>query len=237
MNLDNITPAVKQLSIACVVLFIGTVIGEQTDRFNLFNILGLHYFTNDLFKPWQLITHMFMHGNLQHIIFNLFGLISLGTVLERFIGTKKFVQLYFFSGLGAILIHTFAQSFILHQYTGMWIISESDFPYIENSINDVSKLKEIGGYYFSNMVGASGCIYGVAVAYTFLFPNTEMLLMFIPVPIKAKFLIPGILFIDLFMGISRFGGDSIAHFAHIGGALFGFALIYYWRKFDKKNFY
>lgn len=237
MNLDNITPAVKQLSIACVVLFIGTVIGEQTDRFNLLNILGMHYFNNDLFKPWQLITHMFMHGSLQHIIFNLFGLISLGIVLERFIGTKKFVQLYFFSGLGAILIHTIAQSFFLHEITGMWMIDESDFPYLENNIKDISKIREIGSYYFSNMVGASGCIYGVAVAFAYLFPNTEMMLMFIPYPVKAKLLIPGLILVDLFLGLSKFEGDSIAHFAHIGGAIFGFAIVYYWRKFDKKNFY
>ncbi len=236
MNL-NLTPAVKQILIACVVLFIGTLLLQQKE-ISLINILGLHYPTNPLFKPWQLLTHMFMHGGITHILFNMFGLITFGSVLESVYGTKKFVKLYFFSGLGALLIHFLAEAFSIHSITGEWWINAERINQLiaANTITQ-AQFDSVVQNYKSLMVGASGCLYGLSAAFALLFPNTEMMIMFIPYPIKAKYLIPGFILLDLFLGVSKFDWDPVAHFAHIGGALFGFLLALYWRKFDKKNFY
>ncbi len=235
MNI-HLTPAVKQILIACTVLFIGTLLLELRN-ISLVNILGLHYPTNNLFKPWQLLTHMFMHGGPTHILFNMFGLVMFGCALENLYGTKKFVKLYFFSGLGAIIIHFLAEAISIYNITGTWYINQEIFQQYANRTNNIANLESLKQNYNSLMVGASGCLYGLSAAYAFLFPNTPMMIMFIPYPIKAKFLIPGFILLDLFLGISKFEWDPVAHFAHIGGAVFGFLIAWYWRKFDKKNFY
>lgn len=235
MNL-NLTPAVKQILIACIVLFVGTLLLESKD-ISLINILGLHYPANPLFKPWQLITHMFMHGGITHILFNMFGLITFGTVLESVYGTKKFVKLYFFSGLGALIIHFLAEAISIHNITDTWWINQEIFQQYANTNPSKQNLEILKQNYNSLMVGASGCLYGLSAAFALLFPNTEMMIMFIPYPIKAKYLIPGFILLDLFLGVSKFDWDPVAHFAHIGGAIFGFLIAFYWRKFDKKNFY
>ncbi|MES2618370.1 MAG: rhomboid family intramembrane serine protease [Bacteroidota bacterium] len=230
----QLTPAVKNILIACVILFIGTLIFESKN-ISLIEILGLYYPGHPKFMPYQLITHMFMHGGLTHIIFNMFGLITFGVVLENIMGTKKFIALYFFSGLGAILIHLLAQAIVIHQYTGNWWLS--DVTNFINSNPSQEVFDKVKSNYASLMIGASGCIYGVSAAFAFLFPNSPLYIMFIPVPIKAKYVIPGFIALDLFLGISNFNWDPTAHFAHVGGGLFGFALTYYWRKKDKSNFW
>lgn len=232
----QLTPAVKNILIACIVLFVGTLLLER-QNISLINILGLHYPTNPLFNPYQLITHMFMHGGFTHILFNMFGLITFGVVLERVLGMKKFVGLYFFSGLGAIFVHFLAQAIIIHQFTGSWFLSEDALRTFISSNPSQEVYKRVVENYQSLMVGASGCLYGISAAFALLFPNTELYIMFIPVPLKAKFVIPGFIALDLFLGVSNFNWDPVAHFAHVGGGLFGFGLTYYWRKFDKNNFY
>jgi membrane associated rhomboid family serine protease len=251
MNI-NLTPAVKQIAIACAVLFIGTWILKQRD-IDLIAILGLHYPKSDSFKPWQILTHMFMHGDIRslnvsitHILFNMFALISFGVVLEQFLGTKKFVQLYFISGFGAMIVHIAVQLIQLHYDYGMWMPSFSDLGIkIEGDqifsngtfVKTQAELAKVGGILGGTVVGASGAIYGVSVAFAYLFPNSKLMIMFIPYPIAAKILIPIVVLLDVFLGFSNFQNDPIAHFAHIGGALFGFLVVWYWRKFDKKNFY
>lgn len=194
-----ITPTVKQLLIINIIFFIGTYfLGDVT-----YVHLGLFSFQNPLFRPWQLITHMFMHGNIMHIFFNMFALYSFGSALEHFWGGKKFLFFYISCGLGAALL--------------------------QNGINYLM------GDVDSLAVGASGAIYGLLTAFAFMFPNAELALMFIPIPIKAKYFVPGLLAVDLFLGLkgdSIFGGSGtgIAHFAHIGGAVVGFIMMWYWRK-------
>lgn len=232
----HLTPAVKNILIACIVLFVGTILLERQD-IRLIEILGLHYPANPNFNPYQLVTHMFMHGGFSHILFNMFALVMFGGVLERVLGIKKFVSLYFFSGLGAILVHFLAQAFIIHNFTGAWFLTDEVWNTFIHTNPSQEVQDRVLDNYRSLMVGASGCLYGITVAFAMLFPNTELYIMFIPIPLKAKYVIPAFIGLDLFLGVSNFNWDPVAHFAHVGGGLFGFGLTYYWRKFDKNNFY
>lgn len=244
----NLTPAVKQILIACIVLFIGTQLFKVKGLINLEFILSAHYPNSGFFQPWQIITHMFMHDSsgLGHLVFNMFGLVSIGVVMEDFIGTKKFVKLYFFSGLGALAIHFLVQILELYFKFGLWLPSPADLGLTIDGttiysngtlIKTQQELASVGSILASSVEGASGALYGIVVAYAFLFPNRTLMIMFIPYPIKAKYLIPGFLVLDLVLGITNVKSDPVAHFAHLGGALFGFLLIWYWRKFDRRNFF
>lgn len=238
----NITPVVKQLLIINVIFFIGSLVVPQANE-----LLALYFFENPHFEPWQIVTHMFMHGGIMHIFFNMFALISFGSALEHFWGGKKFLFFYISCGLGAALLHSGVGYLQYHQ--GLTLLREAHVP--ENAINmlitegrfddallDIisrEKLETMFFAYNSPVVGASGAIYGLLVAFAFMFPNAELMLMFIPVPIKAKYFVPGLLCIDLvlgFKGSSLFGsgGTGVAHFAHVGGAIIGFIMMWYWKK-------
>lgn len=240
----NLTPAVKQILIANIVFFIGKELFALKGQYDLLDILGLHYFRSPDFRIWQPITSMFMHVNAIHIISNMLSLFFLGSILENFMGTKKFVILYFISGFGALALDIIMHVSEMYRITGSFFPSlaelniriEKDLVYFPSTYSktDIDSITEV---YFSKVVGASGALYGIASAFAFYFPNSQLSLMFIPYPIKAKYLIPIILGLDLFLGVGNFGWDSIAHFAHIGGGITGFILVWYWRKFDKRNFY
>jgi membrane associated rhomboid family serine protease len=199
---------------------------------------------------------MFMHdsNSIMHILFNMFGLYMFGSPLEARWGRNKFLFFYFSAGIGAALIHTMVnyyqvQSGVDALLAGGW--SEADVTnYLttrkwgSRSILDVvsqSKIDSIFSSYNGSAVGASGAIYGILVAFGMMYPNTELMLMFLPIPIKAKFFIPALLLIDLFSGLTGFSlfGQNIANWAHIGGALFGFIMAYYWKKnsFNDKRWY
>jgi membrane associated rhomboid family serine protease len=204
--MNNMTDTVKQLLILNILFFIGAqFVPQATD------LLALHYFESDKFKLWQPISHMFMHGGLMHIFFNMFALVSFGSALEHFWGPKKFLFFYFSCGIGAALIH-----------------SGINYYYFHDGLNTFENM--IGA--LTPTVGASGAIYGLLVAFAFMFPNAELALLFIPVPIKAKYFVPGIVLLDLFSGVTGYSifGGGIAHFAHVGGALFGFLMMWYWKK-------
>jgi membrane associated rhomboid family serine protease len=246
MNRLALTPVVKQILIGCVILFAGTYLLNAKGTINLQMVLSMFYPNSPFFKPWQIITHMFMHGSLGHIIFNMFALVSIGTIIERFLGPKKFLQLYFFSGLGAILIHFLSQVVQIHHLTGLWFPDFNQLGLIVDGysiktsgllLTTQEQFDAVTDIVATPVLGASGAIYGVVAAFAFLFPNTELMIMFIPYPIKAKYLVPGFILLDIILGFSSVSGDNIAHFAHIGGALFGLALVFFWRKFDKRNFY
>ncbi|NNC70896.1 MAG: rhomboid family intramembrane serine protease, partial [Flavobacteriaceae bacterium] len=147
---------------------------------------------------WQFVSHMFMHGNTIHIIFNMYALWAFGSPLEQMWGRNKFLFFYFSAGLGASLIYTLA-----NYYTAS---------------------------YDSVAVGASGAVYGILVAFGMKFPNAKLALIFLPIPIAAKYFIPLILFGDLFFGFTSYSVGNIAHFAHIGGALIGFIIMMFWRQ-------
>jgi membrane associated rhomboid family serine protease len=191
---------------------------------------ALHYYKSSLFYPHQFITTLFMHdpNGLGHILFNMFTLWMFGTVLERHLGSKRFLLFYLICGLGAGIFIQLTIPFSADQF------SKS----AEGIANGMPTLDLIAAYKEQySVIGASGAIMGVMAAYAYLFPNTEMFIMFIPIPIKAKYVIPFFILIDLFMGVRQIAGDNVGHFAHLGGAVVGFLLIYFWNKTNRKTFY
>lgn len=240
----RMTEMVKHLLIINIIFFIGSQIVPQAQE-----LFALHYFENPKFKIWQPLSHMFMHGGLMHIFFNMFALVSFGSALEQQWGSKKFLFFYISCGIGAMLLHTGVNYFEFHanynyliehgvsvdgiqtllQGGSINVNTTTDQVLMQNAINKMSMAYNVPA------VGASGAIYGLLVAFAFLYPNAELALMFIPVPIKAKYFVPIILGIDLFLGLqgdSLFGGNGtgVAHFAHLGGALIGFLMMWYWKK-------
>ena len=239
--LSNTPPVVKNLIIINVVMWLANILFLQFFQTNLNFLLGLFYIGSPLFKPWQIITHMFMHSNARifHLFFNMWALWMFGKVLENIWGGKKFLVYYLITGLGAALIHTLVNYINLAPE-----IMSLKNAYSVDLIN-LTLLNEIlqpGNPYYAlgreltvPTVGASGAVYGLLLAFGMLFPNTPLMIIPIPVPIKAKWLIIGAGVVSLVLGISGKGGN-VAHFAHLGGMIFGFILIKYWNKFTR-NFY
>jgi len=239
--MGRISETIKTLIIINVIFFIGTFILKDT----AYRLFSLFYFESPNFQYWQPLTHMFMHGGFMHILFNMYALWAFGSPLEQIWGRKKFLFFYFSAGLGAALIHTIVNYYQVHSgmealIAGGWTESEVMSYFISGEGGSKSILETISqdtiqSYYYSfntPAVGASGAIYGVLVAFGMMFPNAELMLIFFPVPIKAKYFIPGLILLDLFSGVTGFSvfGQGIAHWAHIGGALFGFIMAWYWKK-------
>lgn len=244
----RITETVKQLIIINIIFFIGTyLIGNQL----AVSFLGLHFPENPEFKVWQPLTYMFMHGGIGHILFNMLGLWMFGSLLESMWGAKKFIFFYISCGLGAALLHiginyiTFHQALSILQENGfdkaevLKLMAEGKYNTEWQNILNESQFQNFFSAYLTPTVGASGAIYGIMVAFAFMFPNAEMMLIFFPVPVKAKYFVPGLLAFDLFMGVKGQAvlgqGDGIAHFAHLGGALIGFIMMWYWKKNSFNN--
>lgn len=228
---SNITPVVKNLLILNVIGFVGTMIFKQANL-----LLGVYYPDSNMFHWWQIITYMFMHGGVAHIFFNMFALFMFGPIIEQILGPKRFIKFYLITGLGALALQFLVQGFEVYNIVGTPFAK--DFFNYDPSTGMISsnypgmtrdQLQSLGSIYNTTMVGASGAIFGLLVAFGYLFPNTSLYLMFIPVPVKAKFFIPIYILVELFLGVSQFANDSVAHFAHLGGALFGFLLIKAWR--------
>jgi membrane associated rhomboid family serine protease len=245
---QGITDAVKHLLIINVVMFIGTLVVGNGQTF--YHWFALYFPKNPLFQPWQILTHMFMHGDLMHILFNMFALWMFGTAVEQIFGWKKFVTFYLLSGFGAAIIQV---AFLYFQYnSGLATLMDSGFSQID-IVNVLSEGKyntawtsilgdNFNGFvsaFNSTMVGASGAIMGVLVAFGMLFPESKLMLIFLPIPIKAKYFIPAIIALDLFSGItgqSIFSPSNTAYMAHVGGALTGFLLMYFWKKNEKDKY-
>ena len=242
--MNQITGTIKHLIIINVIFFAATqFLGDV-----LYTNLSLYYPTNPNFGLWQFISHMFMHGGMMHILFNMYALWAFGSPLETMWGKNKFLFFYFATGLGAGALYTLVN---YYQFSGIYEqlvsigLSADDInnllesgkynTAIESSI-PIDKIREFYQIFHTPAVGASGAIYGVLVAFAFKFPEAELMLMFIPVPVKAKYFIPAIVALDLFSGLTgfsvfgAFGGGGIAHFAHVGGALIGYLLMLYFQK-------
>jgi membrane associated rhomboid family serine protease len=228
----NLTTVVKNLIIINVIFYIAMF--ALHDYINMVGIFSAFYFDSPLFKPWQVITYMFMHdpNNIGHIFFNMFALFSFGPILEHTLGSKKFFNLYFAAGIGGLLLHVLVQAVQIYGITGGVTLGG-----MSGAGMSPEKLEVLKGLYTTPILGASGAIFGILVAFGMLFPNMEMMIMFIPVPIKAKYVVIGYVAIELFSGFGRFEGDSVAHFAHLGGALFGFILIKIWGLKSTNNYY
>lgn len=213
----NIPPVVKNLLIINILMFMATLF-YQPDGEDLRGILGLFHFKSPLFEPYQIVTYMFMHGDFTHLLFNMFSLVMFGTILEQVWGPKRFLLFYFVTGIGAVLLY---QLVALYEY---------------NNYLDSGNIAAMRDILFTPMVGASGALFGVMTAFGVLFPNTEMMLIFFPIPIKAKYFIPFMILMELYLGVMQYSGDNVAHFAHLGGAVIGFILLKFWQK-KKNNFY
>lgn len=277
-------PVVKNFIYLNIIMFLTTLFLGSQFHINLSSILGIHYYQSELFKPYQIITHMFMHASIPHIFFNMFGLWMFGRILEGVWGSKRFFIYYFITGIGAITLNMVVQHFELIQLSNFakdYINHPGVVPF-ENFVEKYGLVADNGGFinrflnifssqqpdalsdfinkfrdhpenqyyidqsvlfvreYFTDAfngptIGASGAIYGVLLAFGMLFPNTELMFLFIPVPIKAKWVVIIFAAMEFFTGLSQ-PGSNVAHFAHLGGMLFGFILIKYWNS-KRTNFY
>jgi membrane associated rhomboid family serine protease len=235
----------KNLLILNVLFFLVKYVLES-QGVNASQLLGMHYPASELFEPYQVVTHFFMHGNLFHILFNMIGLVVIGSHLERVWGKKRFFIFYFVTALGAMLLHIIVQGVEIYQITGELFpeiyFGTNDygnvyaFQYAQDGSTLVAEwMQQAGSIMYIPVVGASGAIYGLLMAFALLFPNTEFMLLFPPIPIKAKWLALILGGIALYSGFER-SGDSVAHFAHLGGMLFGFIMIKIWQR-NKNTFY
>lgn len=240
--MSNIPTVTKNLIIINVLMWFATVVLYKTG-FDLQNILGMHYIGSDAFLPYQLITYMFMHdmSSITHVFFNMFAVFMFGRVLEQVWGPKRFLIYYLITGVGAGLIQQLAwyidMRHFLNAVNDYLINGDSSvlsvFLNVQDGINySSSSIVAAKETILSNLltVGASGSVFGILLAFGMLFPNAPLFLMFIPIPIKAKYMVIGYGLIELFAGVANFSGDNVAHFAHLGGMLFGYFLIRYWKK-------
>jgi len=243
-------PIVKNLLIINALCFLGYFTLDFVFKVNLNDILGLHYFMGDKFSPYQYVSYMFMHGGIGHIFFNMFALWMFGNALENYWGGKRFLIYYMVTGIGAAIIHTIVI------YYGMSSIMEEINLYMVNP-DSVEPSQDLIRYYvrFHNevyhtvpkyidpvslteckewilnqpvVVGASGAVFGLLLAFGMLFPNS-LIYVYFAIPIKAKYFVMLYGALELYSGIQNTSGDNVAHFAHLGGMIFGFILIKYWR--------
>ena len=235
-------PVVKNLLILNVIMFIISMLG-QAQGFPMIQLLGGYVFNSPFFEPYQLVTHFFMHAGVFHIFFNMFALVIFGSVLEQVWGPKRFFIFYVVTALGA---------FVLHQLVGYIEVKSIEKELIGMGYS-VYELKDIvtdniqKGMISTHpllrdyqvgmgvpVVGASGAVYGVFVAFAYLFPNTKLMLLFPPIPVKAKWLVLFLVGISLYQTFQSQPGDNIAHLAHLGGALVGFIIVLFWQKTTDK---
>ena len=221
-----IPPVIKNLIIINALMWVA----ELTFKEPFINALSLHYHESPDFGLWQIVTHMFLHspGMFFHILFNMFGLYMFGATLENLWGSKRFLIFYMLCGIGAGIIQ------LLANFVEMNIITQQ---FANGKISeDVYRMRGQSIYY-GIALGASGAVMGVFAAFAYLFPNTPLMVFPLPVPIKAKYLITGLILLDVFGGINPKYGGGVAHFAHIGGALFGLIFVKTMNRNNRRNFY
>ncbi|NOX48713.1 MAG: rhomboid family intramembrane serine protease [Chlorobi bacterium] len=229
-------PVVKNLLIINILFFLGTVALEQAYHIDLSRYLGLHYPGSELFRPHQLVSYMFMHGSFTHILFNMFAVWMFGNALENVWGSKRFLTYYMITGVGAGLIQ------ILVTYLRVVNVeSQMDPQIIEMVKNEGLAIFMEGKNYVDPLagklnillntatVGASGSLFGLLLAFGMMFPNALIYLYF-AIPVKAKYFVMGYGALELFSGISNSPNDNVAHFAHLGGMIFGYLMLLYWKK-------
>jgi len=261
----SLPPVVKNIIIINVVLFAVTQLSIYVFNTDiLLRHLALFSIRSPLFEPHQVVTHMFMHANLAHIFFNMFGVFMFGRILEQLWGSKKMLIFYTVTGLGAAILHLAVNYFqmsnmlslanefqatpgyslfnqIVTKYgsrTGhydqmmnfmqQWFYKPDDLSFVEGGRQYVAQIIESN--LMIPMVGASGAVFGLLIAFAMMFPDVELMLIFLPIPIKAKYFVPFYALLELFFGVAGFQWDNVAHFAHLGGALFGFILVKYWKR-------
>lgn len=220
----SIPPVIKNLLIINGLIWLAQIT-MQNGAFSIENNFALHFYESPLYKPWQFLTYMFLHDarGFTHILFNMFALWMFGSTLERLWGSKRFLIFYLICGLGAAMV----------QMVAMWVdVNQAYNAYTIGKASQDDVMRAV----FSSVVGASGAIMGIFAAFAYTFPNTELLIIPIPVPIKAKWAMVGMIAIDLFGGFSN-RNSGVAHFAHVGGAAIGLLILIIWNKKDRRGFY
>ncbi len=232
----GITPAVKILLILNIVMYFLSMFIDSRMHVDTAHLLGLHLPQSVFWRPWQYVTHMFMHGSFGHLFFNMFGLFMFGSTLERVFGPKRFLFYYISVGIGAALVQEGVYAVWINH-----LASGAPEGYLDYVINEGAKLLSSNRIFtdpdaaqislLANVptIGASGAIYGILLAFGMIFPNLPLYLMFLPVPIKAKWMVIGYGVIELTLGVTGLQ-SGVAHFAHLGGMIIGFAIIWYWKK-------
>lgn len=260
----NLTPAVKNLLLINIILFVLLLFIGSELAIDLNAALGLYYINSPMFQPYQILTHMFMHANFMHLFFNMFALFMFGPNLERVWGPKRFLLFYLVCGLGAAAIQSAVSYYDMHQmevaknnfisdpttanlilfakehgginpsYLRSFQLNETNPGMIEQAIGDITDA--FNAMANIPMVGASGAVFGILLGFGMLFPNTVLMLLFPPIPVKAKYLVIFYGALELFAGVQNRPGDNVAHFAHLGGMIFAFILIKYWQN-QRNSFY
>ena len=257
-------PVVKNLLIINGLFFLATFSLESAFGIDLVGILGLHYFRSELFQPYQFVTYMFLHADIQHILYNMFALWMFGYLLENVWGSKRFLSYYLLTGIGAAIVQilvnywTFSSidtaalaysnapsldaftEFVknhfpqyyesggtIRTFISSWSLSPLTPEYMNQSVEYVNQLIQLR--MDVPTIGASGAVYGILFAFGWMFPNMLVYIYFL-FPIKAKWIVIFYGAIELFSGISNNPSDNVAHFAHLGGMVFGFILLFYWKK-------
>jgi membrane associated rhomboid family serine protease len=237
----NMPIVVKNLLIINGLFYLATAILEAQGIY-LSRVLGAFYFGSPNFEVWQIVTHMFMHGSFMHIFFNMFALWMFGSSIEQAWGPKRFLIYYLVTGFGAFILHYAIVSIEAQQLLSdlgpeavaqvkaegaqFWLEGKNYTDPVKGRLNEIYNIP---------VVGASGAVFGILLAFGMMFPNTKLLFLFFPVPIKAKYFVILYGAFELFSGIANRPGDNIAHFAHLGGMLFGYILITYWKNNNKSN--
>ncbi len=230
---SGIPPVVKNIIMLNVLMLLVTYMSDSVFNVDLNRLLGLYFPKSENFMPVQILTHMFMHGGIAHLFFNMYALYIFGQVLENVWGPKRFFIYYMVTGIGAALTH---ETVIAFQYfnlvnnispENLKIFLNNGTEFFDNG--DYDSIQSLYNLLNTPTVGASGAVFGVLLAFGVLFPNTQLLLIIPPMPVKAKYLVMAYGAIELYLAFSQ-PGSNIAHAAHLGGMLFGYILIRYWRK-------
>lgn len=225
---NNFPPIVKNLIIINVLVWVAQLVFEK--EFQLTDKIGLWPIQSEHFHPYQIFTHMFAHSPNMffHILFNMFGLWMFGKILENVWGAKRFLFFYLACGLGAAIAQTVVSYF---QYQD--IVQYINAAQAQGQFDLAQRIADMPVY----AVGASGAVMGIFIAFAYLFPNTPLYVMFLPIPIKAKWVMIGFVALDLFGGVNPTQGDNVAHWAHLGGALTGFVIVFIWNKTNRRTLY
>ncbi len=230
-NVPSVPPVTMHLIIINAILWLATMLLGSRGIVDLTHYLGLHFWKGTDFHFYQFFTYMFMHDSngFAHIFFNMFSLWMFGSLLEKVMGMKRFIFFYVVCGLGAGLIQE-----LVWQFSWQSILADINnvsTSVINNAISTGEIDNEFLNMFYNGLitVGASGAIFGILLAFAMIFPNIPLYIMFIPIPVKAKYAVIGFAVIELFFGVSG-AMDNVAHFAHLGGMLFGLILILYWKK-------
>lgn len=223
-------PVTQHLLILNVLMWLATVALQRAGHIDLNHLFGLHFWMGSQFKPWQFITYMFLHGNLTHLFFNMFSLWMFGMLLEKVLGTKRYLIYYIVCGLGAALAQELVwqlswQSILTSSVTG----TATSVKEIIEAINTGHADFTMDQFYNSMVtIGASGAVFGILLAFGMLFPNMPLYIFFIPYPVKAKWAVWGYGVIELMFGVTGWQ-SGVAHFAHLGGMITGILMILYWK--------